>query len=334
MYKELGFHPISSGLGMLEAMGRVAHKGGGSSGGASGKVSWPKYLQQQHETWLNDNDGKDMACAIDAAYNGSPYIGFTVYNPAEELDASQTQLDSFISEIPADPTVDWGADVDAAVTKTGSLAILGDAEVAAMVAAFSSEQQTQLQLAMGRMAAGMADAGADMSSAFQFALAKMQMDHLREVAKVTVQLVEKNRGEKIEFIKEGIGKLGEGRLNRLEAMKAATHLQAEINRVRIVAEKEYDDSRLNILVRDATWNMEIFTYADNLLASISGASPMGGTATQAKNSDGFSQIGGALTGAAGGWVTGAALAPATGGLSLLIPALTAGLGGAAGFLGG
>jgi len=203
-----------------------------------------------------------------------------------------------------------------------------------MVAAFSSEQQTQLQLAMGRMAAGMADAGADMSSAFQFALAKMQMDHIREIAKVTAQLIEKNRGEKIEFTKDGIGKLGEGRLNRLEALKAATHLQAEINRVRIVAEKEYDDSCLNILVRDATWNMEIFTYAENLLASISGASPTSGSATQAKKSDGISQIGGALTGAAGGWVAGAALAPATGGLSMLIPALTAGLGGASGFLGG
>lgn len=94
----------------------------------------------------------------------------------------------------------------------------------------------------------------------------------------------------------------------------------ESNRIRIVAKKEQADTVMAIDEKDATWDLEVFQYGGNLLASISG-----GTGSSAKTpSTAQSMIGGAMSGAAAGAMIGGPWGALIGGV----------IGGASGLLGG
>lgn len=85
-------------------------------------------------------------------------------------------------------------------------------------------------------------------------------------------------------------------LQQVDFKKVAAQLTADVNRLALVAEKEEVDVNRDIDVADAKWNLELWAYLGNLLASVQGAvvqtSPGKGTAS--------SVIGGGLMGAAGG----------------------------------
>ena len=76
----------------------------------------------------------------------------------------------------------------------------------------------------------------------------------------------------------------------------------EANRMKIVALKEQTDTDLKYDEADATWDLEVFQYGCNVLASIGGgvASPKGSK----QPSTSQSMIGGALSGAAAGGMIG------------------------------
>ena len=83
----------------------------------------------------------------------------------------------------------------------------------------------------------------------------------------------------------------------IEGQKSASMLTGEANRVKIVAKKEQVDRNVEIDEMDALWNIKLFQYGANLLASIGGGTSMPSTD---KRSTAASAIGGALTGVASG----------------------------------
>jgi hypothetical protein len=262
------------------------------------------------------------------------FAAFTGVLPSNETTDWTAQVDASLSEANAtglfttpETVAAWETNVNEAITKADAVTLFGTGSIDDLVEQFDQRQQIALQSAVGRFAAGMADIGAVNSSAYIWGLALMEIEHQRAVAEFSAGLTQENRRDKIQFVDRGIQTIGAikgvnaqsafnnramkiektyggaeaigvRRSARMQMLHAAAQLQGEINRIKIVAEREYDNERLNVLVKHGAWNLEIFTYAGNLLAAVQGGTGGGGSATQAKTGDGMSQIGGALAGGA------------------------------------
>jgi hypothetical protein len=124
---------------------------------------------------------------------------------------------------------------------------------------------------------------------------------------------------------EGVNTMVASIRHKVDAQREASHQQAELNRLKIVAKKEQTDRDIELDVEDALWDIKTFQYGANLLASISGASVQ----QDQKPSAAASAIGGALSGAA----IGAGIGSAVPGVGTAIGAgIGAVLGGLAGLL--
>jgi len=97
---------------------------------------------------------------------------------------------------------------------------------------------------------------------------------------------------------------------KLEYQKSLTHYVIEANRIAVVAHKEQDDKDLGIDFSEATWDLEIFQHAANMLAGISGGA---GTSTAKEPSAVTSAIGAGISGASSGALVGSMVAGAEAG---------------------
>ncbi len=104
------------------------------------------------------------------------------------------------------------------------------------------------------------------------------------------------------FISNATDKMLSNLLQRVDFERMVTHYTIEANRLEIVAEKEQDDRDLEIDEADAKWDLELFSYPGNLMASING-----GTYVPKDKSKSSSALGGALSGAAAGAAVGSAI---------------------------
>ena len=116
-------------------------------------------------------------------------------------------------------------------------------------------------------------------------------------------------------------------MQQVDFKRVAAHMTAEVNRTALVAEKEEADVNRDIDVADAKWNLELWAYLGNLLASVQGAVVQ----TTPGKSTASSALGGALMGAAGGagilaaWPAAAAAVPG-GGPAILAAGALLGIG--------
>ncbi len=260
-------------------------KGGG--GGGSGKVDYPAYMTTIHNDWL-DNTGVDTMTSsitdlMESAVGSSPWAAQVAYDPDTSLAlmiaapenlqdlvtllSTGTTLDTLISSILDDDRV------DTAVTEyTVDLTARYDAEI------------------LPALNAGYRDINMVSSSAFVIGRSVLLENMTRQVAKYSADLHMKA------FSDDAIKVIG----LKLEYQKMASQLIAESNRVKIVAKKEENDSAMVIDHKDAIWDLEVYKYGGNLLASIGGG--VSGTGTEPTQLQ--SAIGGVMTGAAAGAMVG------------------------------
>ena len=116
---------------------------------------------------------------------------------------------------------------------------------------------------------------------------------------------------------EGTSQMLQLMLQRLSLEESYVKMVIEGKRIKIVAEKEETDRNAELDKFDGLWDLEVFQYGANVMASVSG-----GTATPHRPSTAQSVLGGAMSGAAAGAMI-PGLGPLAGGI----------IGAAAGFLG-
>ena len=92
----------------------------------------------------------------------------------------------------------------------------------------------------------------------------------------------------------GIGEMMKYQLTTVDMNRALATLVTEFNRLKIVASQEYLDRTLDLDVKHALWDMNVYQYGTNVLSGI-GA---GGQLMPEKMSSAQSALGGALSGAA------------------------------------
>jgi hypothetical protein len=101
-------------------------------------------------------------------------------------------------------------------------------------------------------------------------------------------------------------------VQKLQAKQQLAQLSVETRRMMIVANKEYTEADNEYQVKFAKWPLAMLQQGGNVLASISGASVVGGGADEPSKTQ--SAIGGALSGAAVGASVGGPYGAAIGGV--------------------
>jgi len=265
--------------------------GNSGGGGGSGAVSYPAYMQNAHGDWLDDSGSdtltESVTSVMEAAIGNSPWTGQAAYDPDTDITAmiaAGVDLQTLVTLLSSGTTLD-----------TLISNILDDSRIDNAVAEFAADLDARLTSeVIPRFERGMQDINAVMSSAFVIGRALIEENHDRQVAKYSADLHMKA------FSDDAIRVIQ----LKLEYQKMASSVIAEIYRMKIVAKKEQTDTDMNIDDKDAKWDLEVFQYGANLLASIGG-----GTVNPSKPgpSQVQSAIGGGLSGAAAGAMAGSVI---------------------------
>lgn len=335
--------------------------GGSGGGGSSGAVSYPAYMQTQHELWLDA-----VAADIITAQTGdSPYTAAVAYDPDCVLAATNYILSLFYDEVVAmTPATDWDTYYDAAAAKytpdtiTAITAFSFDdiftaGTVAALVTAYQADLEARRDADYKpAYKVGMLNVNSVMNSAFVLGDTLITAEIAREVAKFSADLYFQNEQKKLDFqsvqaqensvhnanvIKRDTvvvtnaaadrafnGSVADGIMAKdvahLGLYQALGQLTGETNRIKIVAKTEENERNIMFDSLDTTWDLEMYQYGNNVLASISGA------ASYATGGDEPSKTQSALGGAMSGAAMGSAIMPGWG------TAIGAVVGGVAGLL--
>jgi hypothetical protein len=269
---------------------------------ASGKVEFPAHMQTVHADWLDDTGSDDITTSVTAAMTAaiatSPYTGKTSYDPSTPLTAMDTAVATFAILITAiDSDADWGAALDYAETKIDAL--IDDTFVNVAVDAQSDYLDDELDNSiLPKFKSGMRDINAVMSSGFIVGEAIILAMKVRDVAKFRADLsgkLELTRNEMVMSGADAILRLG---IAKDELQKTVAHYTIEANRLRVVATKEQTDTGIALAVGDGKWDLELYQYGANVMASISGAAAIPSSNSSRGPTTAQSAIGGALAGAA------------------------------------
>ncbi len=283
-------------------------KGGG---GGAGVVDFPVHMKDFHKQMLDHNNTDVVTLSLveihELATGNSPFTVPVAYDPDTELAdmlTSVTDLETLVNLLSA------GTGLDAIIAD-----VLSDARIDDAVTEYSADLGDILDAEVTpRFEAGMRNINAVVSSAFALGRAIIEDGQTREVAKYSAA--------------QHMKAFGDDALRlialKLDYQKNLTHLTAEANRIKIAAKSGEAESNLGIDEADALWDIKLFQYGANLLASIGS-----GTALPKEKSQAQQALGGAMVGAAAG----AYLAAPTGGMSIVAGAVIGGiLGAGASFL--
>jgi hypothetical protein len=260
-------------------------KGGG---GSSGAVDFPTHMKTVHASWL-DKAGTDtiessVTTIMNTALGGSPFTGASAYDPSTDLTSMMAyveDLETLIESLSSENSL------DSLITT-----ILSDDRLSSLAVLYDEDLSRQLDInVFPEFEAGMRDINSVMSSAFIIGRAIIEDGRVKETAKFLANLRYKAASD------DAIKVIG----MKLQYHQSLAQLGIEANRIKIVAKSEENDRNLKIDEADAKWDLEVFQYGNNVLASISGASHY---VPDKEGSTTKSAIGGALSGAAAGAMVG------------------------------
>lgn len=300
---------------MKMTLGLVAlYKGGGSSGGgggSSGKVSWPSYLQDIHKDLLNHdgdtdlNDGVSAYDALNSVWYNSPYSGAFTYDPTDNLAQAQARLDNFTTYVDGINAALYDT-YFAQVAATVSTAF-GTDYITAQVDAQEARLLGPTMRAISRMSSGARDINATLSSSYIQQVAYIERTFLQDLAEFSGKLAMAVNAQRIDMTTAGIGHLLSLLQMRGANEQVAAQYTIELNRISIVAQKEFIEGDNELAIKDATWQLDSLQPVANMIAAIQGGTSAPQAGSKDRNST--SVIGGALGGAVAGGVAGASLGP-------------------------
>ena len=347
-----------------EYKGPVAKCGSGGGGGAAGDVDYPDHMKNFHKQILDHNNVDVMTSSLvdimDAAVGSSPFAALTAFNPDTDITAYETAVSGFDTIIAGiDEEVDWDSFFTQVETSVGTLAPVTsipdldiDDYVDDDVDAFSDQLDDEVtSKVLPRFEGGMRNIGAVLSSAFVIGESLIEGFRTRDVAKhgsaLRIDLGVKNDELNAMIAKEnariamennraaieikrlhldGASQILRFALARYSWEESYARMVVEARRIKIVAKKEETDTNRLIDEADARWDLGVFQYGANMLASISGGTMI---PREPERNVTASTLGGAMSGAAAGAMVGAQTGAVTGPQGAVIGAV---LGAAIGYL--
>lgn len=296
-------------------------KGGG--GGSSGKISFPAYMQDKHEAWLDE-----IEALVDAQVSfANPYSLAAAHDPDLALADTETRYDVYDAKVtPLSNETDFEDIMDKAVSEVNAHLDVDAAAVTAAVAAYETEQKPVLMRGLNRVAAGYAAVNATSGSSMLIGLALQETQYENGVAVFRARIEVAVDDARRQNIMRSAEMMVQMLYANVDSHQRATHLKGEINRVGIAAKREQLEEDLGIDVEDRLWDVKLYEHLGSFLGSIGGGSP---TPDSPKRSLG-STVGGVISGVAAGAAVGAKFGTAA--MPGLGTAIGAGIGGILGYL--
>ncbi len=295
--------------------------GSSGGGGSSGKVRHRANLEDLQDAWLGNSSDivLNMADEIEAVGDNSPYNHAILYDPSDDIEQALMLFETYWDKAEQlDALNDWDASVQRAIASADDADLLSSDQLDDAVDAFDTRQRGSIADAYNRFSGGMALNNAAMSSAFVLGLAKIENRQAEVKAEYEANLGLKFREIRSNFILQAAAHILQFTLADVEAAKNAAYLGGEIRRFTILAHQEFHKEDLALDVRDASWNIGLFQYPGNLIASIGGGVLI--PDADKKSTSAASVIGGAIGGAAMGSAAGP-VGTAVGGLLGVLGAL-------------
>ena len=267
----------------------------GGGGGQSGTVDWPGYMKDFHSEMLEGGGvfgaGISVADGIKTAWNNSPWLTAAAYDPDVDIAAWEANMAAFSTALLGiDAASDW-----AALFAQAKLSIDGatEDEIAADAAAFSDILDDEyLTKILPRFEGGMRNINAVVSSAFVIGESIIEGFRNRDLAKYISGI----KIAKTDAYIAGTEQMLKVLLSKYGWQEAFTKTTIESRKIKIIAKKEQVDLDLEYDKGNALWNLELFKYGGNALASIGSASQQKeGGPTKAQTA-----LGSAMAGAAAG----------------------------------
>lgn len=258
------------------------------SGGGTPIENYPAYSSAFYIQLLTGEDPSDysavdpnlpsksynpynMMAMLQAAFAaGNPYDVAYAFDPADLLDATQTQFEAGLTEIEAlDTDADWETFVDAALGKVADV-IPDDTAIDTAVAAYRADAKPDYARAMNLFAGGMVEANAVGGSAFAIGVALMRSRFESDINRHRSSLETSSNRDKVLFVIQSVNEMMNSEKFRVGAYQDASRLQAEFNRIGIVANKEYLEQELSYEIERIYWDPGLFKFGGQALASITG----------------------------------------------------------------
>ena len=302
-------------------------KGGGGSagggGGQSGQVSYPPYMQNHHEAWLNGIN----QLVNEARYGGNPFTAYKAYVPTPEITDMGTAVSNFNVLVDAlAHETDW-EDAVGIVTAELDATVFDDTYIDADIAAFGDVIDDEITgKILPNFQTSLRDTNAVYSSTFVMGEAFIYGMRNRDIIKYGTGLRVNMNTQRNTMISQGVEKVLNNLMERIKLEQAHVHYNIEANRISIVAHKEEMDQNLVMDELDARWMFETSQYGANMLAAIGGGTVSPTDASMGKTQ---SALAGALSGASAGAMAGSVIP----GVGTAIGAVAGGvIGGLGGYL--
>ena len=262
----------------------------------------------------------------------TPYAGKSPFDPAEVLDNIVTALENYEDRVDDFGFADeWPNALATARSEIGKEARPVPIDVEELdiddavdqgARAVENRITPEMLRASGRLAVGYHSANGVRSTGFLFGLSdleRVQADKItdfRDKAVTEAMLVSLRQTaqgnlekQKMDFEGQALGYRAVMQYSLASASELLRQSLAEISlhgdkvvkhsetgKIRIVAGKEQNDMDIALSVKDTTWNLDLYAYAGNFMAAISGS-----TYKTAGEASGWERVLSAVSGAASAW---------------------------------
>lgn len=282
----------------------MGKSGGGSGGGSSGRISYPTYMQDMQHQWLDDwaddsgsspfdpDEFPNVAVAMKnatSAIGGNPYTGAVAYSPDVDMDNAQGALDDFNVDL-ASGWTSFLTSAMAGIDATDASPVDFDG----MLNVASDRVRRDQNQELSRLNGSVLLLGSAQNSTYLTALTQ-QEDRTRDLIYDFVSSQEEKVLNTRNLL---LGQLGS---YRLDGMRARAAQQALVSKMTVSDKADEFITNQKIEIEEATWDLHLFQYGNNVLASITGATTKPDIQTA---SDLQAGVSGAATGAATGLMIG------------------------------
>lgn len=252
---------------------------GGGGGGNSGKVDYPEYMKTWHEGVLG-TPTSDIGAVIDAKISNSPFAALTAYDPDTRIAAIEAAVDDFHDIVANFDEMEAWADYVSTAKTTLNTALFSTTTTDDAIEAYNAIVDAELNnVVLPRFRRGMQDINAVNSSSFVVGAALIEAEADRDKDKFAADINLQFYKEKTASVLGSVDIMSKLAISKLDINRAVAQAVMEGNRISIIAKKEETDQDIHLSELDGRWDLEIWNYAGNMLASIGSASVRTGQQT-------------------------------------------------------
>ena len=245
-----------------------------SGGGTTNLTEIPDYIAENHEALIDGGGNRSgnfpsgvLDYLLDSLNEGSPWEGVDPFDPTDLLDTISDAIDDYATEVSGlAPTTDWDTYFTAAEAEADN-ALADATDIDAAVAAFETDQKRNLVKSLNAASASLYGANAAEGSALLQVSAVLRRGNDAAIAEYRARLERERGTTRANFILQAINQMLGIKGSRTDGLRALGALRSAVNTDRINAETGFQDRGFDIAWNDRTYELRLFPYAGNILAS-------------------------------------------------------------------